>query len=82
MKCCISLALALCLLAATTLAQGNSFKDIRYQGGTLATTTKADDWGNHLTVTSEATVNCGFTTRAVSNPGPEECGVSTLNSML
>jgi hypothetical protein len=54
MKCCISLALALCLLAATTLAQRNSFKDIRYQGGTLATTTKADDWGNHLTVTSEA----------------------------
>ena len=54
MKRCISLALALCLLAATTFAQGNTFKDIRYQGGTLATTTKPDDWGNKLTVTSEA----------------------------
>jgi len=54
MKRCISLALALCLLAATTFAQGNTFKDIRYQGGTLATTTKADDWGNHPTVSSDA----------------------------
>lgn len=54
MKRCISLALALCLLAATTFAQGNTFKDIRYQGGTLATTTKPDDWNNKLTVTSEA----------------------------
>jgi hypothetical protein len=54
MKRCISLALALCLLCATTFAQGNSFKDIRNQGGTLATKTKADDWDNKVTVTSDA----------------------------
>lgn len=33
--------------------QGNSFKHIRYQGGTLQTKVKPDDWGNRLTVTSD-----------------------------
>ena len=44
------------LLSVTIVAsgQGNSFKDIRYQGGTLQTKIKPDDWGNRLTVTSDA----------------------------
>ncbi len=43
------------LLSVTVGAygQGNSFKDIRYQGGTLQTKVKANDWGNRLTVTSD-----------------------------
>jgi hypothetical protein len=54
MKRTLSLALCLCLLAVTTFAQtGNTFKNIRYQGGTLATTTKTDSWDNNLTVTSD-----------------------------
>lgn len=53
----LSIALCLCLFAATTFAQtGNTFKNIRYQGGTLATTTKTDSWDNHLTVTSDEIV--------------------------
>jgi hypothetical protein len=55
MKQILSLTLCLCLFAVTTLAQtGNTFKNIRYQGGTLATTTKTDSWDNNLTVTSDA----------------------------
>jgi hypothetical protein len=49
-----ALALGLSLaLAINAYAQGNSFKDIRYQGGTLHTKVKADDWDNRLTVTSD-----------------------------
>lgn len=33
--------------------QGNTFKKIRYQGGSVATTVKPDDWDNKLTVTSD-----------------------------
>ncbi|HLG15265.1 MAG TPA: PEGA domain-containing protein [Blastocatellia bacterium] len=48
------LVLALCLaLVGDTYAQGNSFKEIRYQGGTLQTKVDPDDWGNCLTVTSD-----------------------------
>src|SRR5262245_2274241 len=48
------LIVALCLaLTANSFAQGNSFKDIRYQGGTVQTKVKPDDWDNHLTVTSD-----------------------------
>lgn len=34
-------------------AQGNTFTKVRYNGGTVATKTKPDDWGNKLTVTSD-----------------------------
>ena len=34
--------------------QGNTFKKIRYQGGSVASTVKPDDWHNTLTVTPEA----------------------------
>lgn len=35
MKTLLSLTLSLCLLCATTFAQGNSFKDIRHQAELL-----------------------------------------------
>lgn len=55
MKTPLALLLCLSLLAATVLAQGNQFK-VRYVGGSLASTVKPDDWGNTLTVSSEAIV--------------------------
>lgn len=54
MKKLLTLTLALCLLSATTsLGDGNHFKRIRYQGGTMQTTTKPDNWDNSLTVSSD-----------------------------
>src|SRR5215475_1279959 len=45
---------ALCLsLTVNSFAHGNSFKDIRYQGGTVQTKVKPDDWDNKLTITSD-----------------------------
>jgi hypothetical protein len=34
-------------------AQGNTFNKVRYNGGTVSTKTKPDDWRNTLTVTSD-----------------------------
>ena len=36
-----------------TYGQGNNFDKIRYNGGTIQTKIKPDDWGNRLTITSE-----------------------------
>jgi len=36
-----------------TYGQGNNFDKIRYNGGTVQTKIKPDDWGNRLTITSE-----------------------------
>ena len=43
------------LLTISLLAygQGNIFKKIRYQGGSVASTVKPDDWNNTLTVSGE-----------------------------
>jgi hypothetical protein len=47
------LALFLCctLLA---YAQGNTFNKVRYNGGSVSTTVKPDDWDNKLTITADA----------------------------
>ena len=43
-----------CLLAAVMLADsGNTWDRVRYNGGTLKTDVKPDDWDNKLTVTSD-----------------------------
>lgn len=52
MKIILSSIVCLALLATTTFAQGNMFQ-VRYVGGSLASTVKADDWGNTITVSSE-----------------------------
>jgi hypothetical protein len=49
----IALLLLLCVVNPISLAQGNVFKRLRYQGGTVQTQTKPDEWGNTLTVTSD-----------------------------
>lgn len=36
-----------------TYGQGNTFKKIRYQGGSIASKVKPDDWNNKLTVTPD-----------------------------
>jgi len=47
------LVIALALASNTsTLAQGNGFK-VRYNGGTVETKVKGDDWGNTITVSSD-----------------------------
>src|SRR5215510_14737558 len=49
------LAASICfiLLFQNLTAYGSTFKDIRYQGGTVQTKVKPDDWDNRLTVTSD-----------------------------
>lgn len=47
------LALFLCL-PLLTYGQGNTFTKVRYNGGSLSTTVKPDDWDNKLTVNSDA----------------------------
>lgn len=49
-----SLALALILLLAHQCwAQGNAWKKVRYQGGTLETKVDPDEWGNSLRITPD-----------------------------
>jgi len=52
MKTPLALLLCLSLFAATVVAQGNQFK-VRYVGGSIASTVKADDWNNTVTVNSD-----------------------------
>jgi hypothetical protein len=37
-------------------AQGNNFDKVRYNGGSISTKVKPDEWGNKLNVTSEAII--------------------------
>ena len=55
MKMLFALLLSLTLFTTTTLAQGNQFK-VRYAGGSVPSTVKADDWGNTITVSPEVIV--------------------------
>lgn len=47
------LAFALCV-ATVAYAQGNSFNKVRYNGGSVPSNVKQDDWGNKLTITADA----------------------------
>ncbi len=55
MKLPLVVLLSLTIFTTTTLAQGNQFK-VRYSGGSVASTVKADDWGNTMTVSPEVVV--------------------------
>src|SRR5215471_3719769 len=48
-------ALIMCC-AVLSYAQGNTFTKVRYNGGSVSTKVKPDDWDNKLTVSSEAIV--------------------------
>jgi hypothetical protein len=52
MKKLLALLLCLSIFSVTTLAQGNQFQ-IRYVGGSIASTVKADDWANTIAVNSD-----------------------------
>ena len=41
------------VLSVFTYGQGNNFDKIRYNGGTVQTKIKSDDWDNRLAITSE-----------------------------
>jgi hypothetical protein len=47
------LAVLLCL-PMLAYGQGNSFDKVRYNGGSVATTVKPDDWGNRLVISSDS----------------------------
>lgn len=51
-RCVGGLSLVLCA-SIVVYGQGNTFKKIRYQGGSVASKVKPDDWDNTLTVSSE-----------------------------
>jgi len=52
MKKTLATLLCLLILCAPVLSQGNQFQ-VRYVGGSVASTVKADDWGNNITITSD-----------------------------
>jgi hypothetical protein len=41
------------VFVSVSFGQGNTFKKVKYQGGSVASTVKPDDWDNTLTVTPE-----------------------------
>src|SRR5262245_24355283 len=53
MKKLIAGQLCAVVLVLSVTAYGSTFKDIRYNGGTLQTKVDPKDWGNSLTVTSD-----------------------------
>jgi hypothetical protein len=53
MKTFLAISLCILMITAPVLAQGNQF-EVRYVGGSLSSTVKADDWKNDFTITSEA----------------------------
>jgi hypothetical protein len=55
MKNLLALFLGLALLSVTTFAQGNAY-EVRYVGGSVASTIKPDDWHNTLTINSDLIV--------------------------
>ena len=55
MKNLIACILGISLMSATTFAQGNAF-EVRYVGGSVASSVKPDDWHNTLTVNSDLIV--------------------------
>ena len=50
-----ALAMLVCL-SVLAAAQGNTFDKVRYNGGSISTKVKPDDWDNKLTVNSDAIV--------------------------
>lgn len=54
MKKHLAFILVLCMPAAVWGQEGNVFNKVRYNGGSVSTTVKPDDWDNKLTVSSDA----------------------------
>lgn len=55
----------------TVYGQGNMFKDIRYNGGTIHTKVDPKDWGNYLTISSEQ-INLTLKDGQVLNINPKK----------
>jgi PEGA domain-containing protein len=56
MKKLVAFVLLICLPFAVWAQEGNTFNKVRYNGGSISTKVKPDDWDNKLTVSSEAIV--------------------------
>ena len=69
------LALLLCC-SVLSVAQGNSFTKVRYNGGSISTKVKPDDWDNKLTVSSDAIV---FTLKDAQSINIQPAQVTSLS---
>lgn len=54
MKRLVALALVICVPVAVLAQEGNVFNKVRYNGGSISTKVKPDEWDNKLTVSSDA----------------------------
>jgi hypothetical protein len=59
-----------------TYAQGNTFTKVRYNGGSVSTNVKPDDWDNKLTVTADAIVLALKDGQAVTIPPKQVTSLS------
>jgi|CZKC01.1.fsa_nt_gi hypothetical protein len=69
------LALVVCG-AVIVSAQGNSFDKVRYDGGSVATKVKPDDWGNRLTVTPDTIALVLKDGQSITIPSKQVTGLS------
>ena len=69
------LAMLLCC-TFVTYGQGNTFTKVRYNGGSVSTTVKPDDWDNKLTVNSDAVVLALKDGQTVSIPSKQVTSLS------
>ena len=45
-----------CVMASTAYGQGNTFKKVRYNGGSIPSKVNPKDWGNKLTISPDMIV--------------------------
>ena len=69
------LALLVCS-AVVVSAQGNSFDKVRYDGGSVATKVKPDDWGNRLTITPDTIALVLKDGQSITIPSKQVTGLS------
>ena len=70
-----AVALVLCL-SMFAYADGNTFNKVRYNGGSISTTVKPDDWDNKLTVSSETIVFALKDGQTISVPPKQVTSIS------
>lgn len=68
MKKLIAFILLICVPCVIWAQEGNTFNKVRYNGGSISTKVKPDDWDNKLTVSSDAIVFALKDGQAISIP--------------
>lgn len=67
---------AILCCSVVAYAQGNTFTKVRYNGGSISTTVKPDDWDNKLVVNADAIVLTLKDGQSVSIPPKQVTGLS------